>query len=226
MAETAPPKQKPKSGGRPVFTDIDRSRCQRVVPMEVLVLGMSKTATSSMKVALEKLGYKDVYHMTSILTQNPRDADLWKRAYDAVYGGKVTDVPCIDFTYELVEAYPDAKIILTTRDIDKWEESYSDTVGRYYQQYHDRYHRWYSIQKYLIPKWAVGQEWFPQRAKEEYMDQVARVRNIVRERSHDKDGKYLEFDVKQGWGPLCHFLGKDVPKEDFPRMMERDEFRE
>ncbi|KAK5308923.1 hypothetical protein LTR93_012316, partial [Exophiala xenobiotica] len=146
MAETAPPKQKPKSGGRPVFTDIDRSRCQRVVPMEVLVLGMSKTATSSMKVALEKLGYKDVYHMTSILTQNPRDADLWKRAYDAVYGGKgkwgkkewdallghcmaVTDVPCIDFTYELVEAYPDAKIILTTRDIDKWEESYSDTVG-------------------------------------------------------------------------------------------------
>ena len=41
-----------------------------------------------MKVALEKLGYKDVYHMTSILTQNPKDADLWKRAYDAVYGGK------------------------------------------------------------------------------------------------------------------------------------------
>lgn len=41
-----------------------------------------------MKVALEKLGYNDVYHMTSILTQNPRDADLWKRAYEAVYGGK------------------------------------------------------------------------------------------------------------------------------------------
>jgi hypothetical protein len=39
---------------------------------------------------LEKLEYKDVYHMTSILTQNPRDADLWKRAYDAVYGGKGT----------------------------------------------------------------------------------------------------------------------------------------
>jgi hypothetical protein len=52
------------------------------------------------------------------------------------------------------------------------------------------------------------------------------VRNIVRERSHDKEGKYLEFDVKQGWGPLCHFLGKDVPKEDFPRIMERDDFRE
>jgi hypothetical protein len=41
-----------------------------------------------MKQALVDLGYSDVYHMTSILTQNPRDADLWIKAFDACYGGK------------------------------------------------------------------------------------------------------------------------------------------
>ena len=43
-----------------------------------------------MKAALEILGYREVYHMISILAGNPRDVDIWKRAYDAIYGGKGT----------------------------------------------------------------------------------------------------------------------------------------
>ena len=27
----------------------------------------------------------------------------------------------------------------------------------------------------------------------------------------------LEYHVKEGWGPLCEFLGKDVPEGEFPR---------
>ena len=41
-----------------------------------------------MKEALLELGYPDVYHMTNILAQNPGDTEMWKRAFDALYGGK------------------------------------------------------------------------------------------------------------------------------------------
>lgn len=35
----------------------------------------------------------------------------------------VSDIPCILFADELLEAYPDAKVILTTRDEDGWIKS-------------------------------------------------------------------------------------------------------
>ena len=34
----------------------------------------------------------------------------------------VTDFPCCMFPEELLEAYPDAKVILTNRNVDKWYE--------------------------------------------------------------------------------------------------------
>lgn len=43
-------------------TNIDRRQCKRVVPMQVLVLGQSRTGTTSIRGALYELGYDDVYH--------------------------------------------------------------------------------------------------------------------------------------------------------------------
>ena len=46
----------------------------------------------------------------------------------------------------------------------------------------------------------------------------------VRARAKAQKRDYLEFDVKQGWRPLCRFLGKDVPRDEngeekpFPRV--------
>ena len=38
---------------------------------------------------------------------------------------------------------------------------------------------------------------------------------LVREAAKGKI--FLEYQISQGWKPLCEFLGKDVPEEDFPR---------
>eukprot|EP00665_Eupelagonemidae_sp_cell47_P000144 gene143-854_t len=38
-------------------------------------------------------------------------------------------------------------------------------------------------------------------------------------------GQLLEWDVSQGWAPLCEFLGADVPPEPFPHVNEADEFQ-
>lgn len=37
--------------------------------------------------------------------------------------------------------------------------------------------------------------------------------------------KLLVFEVSQGWGPLCRFLGKPVPQQPFPHVNDREEWR-
>jgi hypothetical protein len=43
-------------------TNIDRHTCTRVVPLQVLGLGFSRTGTLSMQKAIENLGYQNPYH--------------------------------------------------------------------------------------------------------------------------------------------------------------------
>jgi hypothetical protein len=69
-------------------TNIDRRTCRRVVPLKILVLGQSRTGTQSIRAALFDLGYADVYHMTSVLLQNPPDSKMWIEAYEAKFEGK------------------------------------------------------------------------------------------------------------------------------------------
>lgn len=40
--------------------------------------------------------------------------DLWHSCQ------AITDIPCIAFVDELVAAYPNAKVVLTNRDVDSW----------------------------------------------------------------------------------------------------------
>jgi hypothetical protein len=203
--------------------------------------------------------------MQSILLDNPRDAVLWKKAFDARFGGKgtwekkewdallghcmvsvsfrsysassanideaVSDVPAICFTYELLENYPDAKVILTTRDLTSWAESYRATVGQYFQYTKHTYTNPWAWQYWFRPRDDLSEmlacihkyepnRWSMPRAEAAYLDQVARVRDSVPKE------RLLEFDVKQGWEPLCKFLDKPVPKDKpFPKLMDRAMFR-
>lgn len=86
--------------------DIDRRKCERVVPMKVLVIGMCRTGTTSektrpqgtlmmkadplgkgMQVALEELGYGPCYHMNHCF-RNPMECDMWKEALEAKFYNK------------------------------------------------------------------------------------------------------------------------------------------
>jgi hypothetical protein len=51
-----------------------------------------------------------------------------------------------------------------------------------------------------------------------YRAHNARVRDII------PANQLLVFDVRQGWGPLCDFLGVPVPATVFPRSNPRAEF--
>jgi hypothetical protein len=126
-------------------TDINRRECRRVVPMKVLALGLGRTGTASLRTALQELGFRDCYHMMSASVENPPDCLMWSDALAAKYDGvgtfgreqwdqlfghcqAVCDWPCVAFAKELIEAYPEAKIIITTRDVDSWHASTMKTV--------------------------------------------------------------------------------------------------
>ncbi|KAJ7606872.1 hypothetical protein FB45DRAFT_949369 [Roridomyces roridus] len=240
----------PATGRKHRFTDsgstnIDRRTCRRVVPMEVLSLGMSRTGTASIKAALEILGYNDCYHGSSICA-NAQDVEMWMEAYAAKFEGRgtfgraewdkllghcvaVTDAPCNVFAAELIDAYPEAKIILVERDIESWDKSFGILI--------DGTFRLSRIAGFLDPFWAgrvVGsmRRWmadgFGARTPEEarknarsrYRAHYAQVRSLA-----PKD-RLLEYELGSGWEPLCKFLGKEVPNVPFPRTNEAVELRE
>jgi hypothetical protein len=83
--------------------------------------------------------------MMSASVENPPDCSYWKAAFEAKYEGRgemlsrkqwdellghcqaVCDWPAACFGRELVEAYPNAKVILQGRDIDSWHR-YIETL--------------------------------------------------------------------------------------------------
>lgn len=55
-----------------------------------------------------------------------------------------------------------------------------------------------------------------------YKEHAALVRGAAA--CADAQGNFLQYDVSQGWEPLCHFLNVPVPKQDFPSGNIADEF--
>ncbi|EQB59524.1 hypothetical protein CGLO_00066 [Colletotrichum gloeosporioides Cg-14] len=201
-------------------TDVDRRQCTRVVPMKVLCLGLCRTGTMSVRLALRSLGYLETYHMRSASTETPRDCDLWIEALRAKYDGQgrlfdrrdwdmllghcqaVCDFPAAAFAPELIAAYPNAKVILTTRDVDAWYLSTSKTINRVV---HDKEFWWLSrfdwafrlYRPMLLMLWdRFFNGDFEKRGKGAYEAHYAMVRSLV------PPGRLLEFSVEDGWEPL------------------------
>lgn len=92
---------------------------------------------AALRDALKILGLNECYHQTTLI-QNPEDGVMWLQALKAKYREEgppfsrqqwgallghcqaVCDVPAIHFADELMDTYPDAKVVLTTRDVDAW----------------------------------------------------------------------------------------------------------
>src|SRR5579864_6711512 len=98
--------------------------------MRLIGAGLPRTGTLSQKAALEMLGIGPCYHMVTVL----RDLDqtrVWRRALDGqarwgeIFNGcqATVDWPGSFFYRELVDAFPDAKVLLSIRDAEAWEGS-------------------------------------------------------------------------------------------------------
>jgi len=194
--------------------------------LKVIGAGLGRTATFTMKFALEHIGFGPCFHMSENFANARVKIPQWidavhgKPDWDAIFDGyqSTTDYPACTWWRELAEYYPDAKVILTTRDPDSWFESVSETIFSEAMQGNlvgspigEMMHGavFVPFGGGDINDRAFMTSWF-QRRNQEVIDGLLPERLLV-------------FHPKQGWEPLCEFLGVPVPDCPFPRVNSRDE---
>jgi hypothetical protein len=214
--------------------------------VRVIGAGFGRTGTTSLKAALETLGFGPCYHMTEVFAR-PGHADAWISAWrgkpvdwDALLGEyeAAVDWPACTFYEELMERYPDAKVLLSVREPQSWYESARATIYEL-SKAHDR-SRTFRALFALVSLFAFGglargrgelvneliwSGTFGGRFEDrEHAIRVFEEHNAGVARRVPPE-RLLVYNVKQGWGPLCAFLGVPEPDGPFPRLNDGKEMR-
>jgi hypothetical protein len=195
--------------------------------MKIIGAGFSRTGNYSLKVALEKLGYR-VYNFFDMLENYENGhLEMWndfmegRREMDwqALYEGFdiSSDIPSCIYWREQMEAFPDARVILTVRNLEEWWNRWSSVVKSQEQNIINLTHiPRFAAMRRLVKNWErvfFGIE--PGRyTAEESMARIRQHNQEVRETVPAK--RLLVFHVREGWAPLCQFLGVPVPDEPYP----------
>lgn len=198
--------------------------------LEVIGAGMGRTGTMSLKLALERIGFAPCYHGSDLVSK-PQDWPLWQAAidgrlrdFDQIFREyrSATDAPGWYFFRQLSHRYPDAKVILTIRDANGWFEStqatvLSDRIGA-------------MLTKAPEPLFSIVHGMFLRRAGARMHDRDYMIKWFDRHNEEVRRAiepeRLLIYDVKQGWEPLCRFLGVPVPDQAFPRINERKDLED
>ena len=193
------------------------------MPLKIVGSGLGRTGTKSMQTALNMLGVGPCHHMIEVM-QLPESVPLWIEAgagrpdWDAIFKdyNSMVDYPGAAYWRELAAYYPDAKVLHTQRDPDKWFESTQATIfapgggvnspgpmatffnsftGPFREHIHDR---------------AFMTDYF-RRHNETVKATIPAERLLI-------------YEVGEGWERLCKFLGVPVPTEPYPSENSRENF--
>ena len=197
--------------------------------LKVIGAGLGRTGTLSLKLALEHIGFGPCYHMSEMFGAMRRAMPLWLAAghgqadWDAIFEGyrATTDYPGCTYWRELAARYPEARVILTTRDPDSWFDSVSATIF-------SAHHR-------------ARFEADPAMAEFFDLTVFAGIADVLEDRQAMTDhfrrwnqavidevppDRLLVYTPGDGWEPLCQFLGVPVPTAPYPRVNSREEITE
>lgn len=191
--------------------------------LSIIGAGFGRTGTASMKIALEQLGFGPCHHMKEVTT--PEQKNYWLAAaegqimdWDQVFEGysSCVDWPAAFFWRELSEFYPGAKVILTVRDSESWYKSMENTILQVLKAKSDAH---------AVANRLVGDQLFGGRFDDkDYMVGLYEQNTRDVQARFPKD-RLLTYELGSGWGPLCQFLEKPVPKIDFPKTNSAEEFQ-
>jgi hypothetical protein len=178
---------------------------------KVFGVGLSRTATKGLSVALNSIGIKTIHYDKSG-TSTLLLAGIYKlpilEEYDAL-----TDVQSVPFFRQLDEEYPNSKFILTVRDIDEWLESTKKHFrGEERENRHIRnikHSEAHAMRAAVFGQLAWDRDTFRRR----YYEHRAAVMDYFKDKDNLLVMNICEGD---GWEKLCPFLGIDSPKHRFP----------
>jgi len=209
--------------------------------MKLIGAGLPRTATTTQLVALEMLGLP-CYHMRDMMADPVKSIPQWRAAFegngdwDELLAGKesIVDFPGSYFWRELMDVYPDAKVLLSVRSAESWVRSMNDTIAQIW--FGDTVMHHLVRAQYLIdPLYAswldlLGDMWGRadmlvntggdpdematqmERWNQEVIDTVPADRLLV-------------WNPADGWEPLCELLDVPVPDGPVPNVNDTENFQ-
>ncbi|MFF3442453.1 sulfotransferase family protein [Streptosporangium sp. NPDC002721] len=208
--------------------------------MRVIGAGFGRTGTLSLKTALERLGYGPCHHMKEVL-ERPEQIRRWLAlaegrpvSWEDLLEGyrSCVDWPSAAYWRELAGHFPEAKVVLTVRDPQRWLASMNATIlARHGRGLSGRAMRGLSsllgtdlaafakMTRLTVQERVFGDCWGdPARMLRVFQEHIDEVEAAM------APGRLLRFEVGQGWEPLCGFLGVAVPEGPFPTVNDSADF--
>jgi len=200
--------------------------------LRVIGAGLGRTGTHSLKLALEQLLDERCYHMFEVFGR-PDDIPVWQRAAEgdlpdwgdflAEFGAAV-DWPVAAFWSELSDAFPDAVVLLSTRDTAGWWRSASRTIFGVVERGPN------PDDPVAVAQMTMIRRLLAERFTPEWRDETAATAAYEAHnravRAAVPAGRLLEWHPGDGWDPICRVLGIPVPDDPFPHVNTTSEFRE
>ena len=234
--------------------------------LKVIHAGYMRTGTASMAEAYRILGYRTHHSLDDFLAspwaelekaaeakfpslaklpdytygdgsapRPPLHREDWDHAWDGY--DVVTDVAA-PFALELIEAYPEAKVVVVQRPFETWWPSIREALLA------PTFGPLVPLQNFVLWNIMGSRVIFAMRkihagffgapgfspegiseagARRVYEEYYERIREAVPLES----GRRLDYTLGDGWEPLCEFLGSEVvPDRAFPRKNDRAGFAE
>lgn len=198
--------------------------------LEVIGTGFGRTGTDSMRLALNLLGFGPCHHMRELLADHAH-RDLWRElnashdkggpvpSWNALLGGYVScvDWPSAAYWPLLVEAFPDARVLLTYRSTESWWSSFEKTI---LPMISDDLSEPQPRGADLIKRRVFNGRLDRDHCIAAYEDNVALVKATIPKH------RLLVHTIGDGWVPLCDFLGVPVPDVPYPSSNSTSDFKQ
>lgn len=201
--------------------------------LEIIGSGLGRTGTKSLQSALNLLGFGPCHHMVEVFA-HPETMPLWVAAgegrpdWDAIFAGyrSMVDYPGAHYWRQLAAYYPDAKVLHTVRDPDKWFDSTQATIfSARNSSVHAANDPAAVAENPMVAFFAS----FTGDFRAHIADRAWMTDHFRRHTEAVKAAippeRLLVYEAGQGWAPLCEFLGVAVPDEPYPSENSTAEFQ-
>ncbi len=213
--------------------------------MRLIGAGLPRTATTTQAIAFEQLGFAPCYHMRNLMMDLEKGLPLWEAVlegrpdWDAIFGDaqSTVDWPAGRFYTDLLEAYPDAKVLLSVRSAEGWVKSMRETVWGIF--FNDTLMRHMSDARTTVdPLWKRYIDMMSTINWDAEVGSMAPVEDTQTDAGFEavmhRWNKGVEENVpaeqllvwspQDGWEPLCEFLEVPVPEGPVPRTNDTSAF--
>ena len=198
--------------------------------MNLIGAGFGRTGTLSLKQAIEKIGAGPCYHMQEVAKN--QHAAQWRAAakgeaqpWDEVFDGfeATVDWPACTFWRELAAHYPGAKVLLSVRDPERWYDSVANTIYKAMKASEGLTEGPIGIHMAMARRLVLENTFDGRFEDRAHAIDVFQRHNEAVEKEIPAE-RLLVCEVGSGWEPLCSFLDKPIPDEDFPHVNSTEEF--